>query len=174
MHGTLFTRLPTEIKSIIFVHSLPPIKSVLDIKSPSKSEAPLNLSHVCKQWRDISLSTPSLWARICLCIPLLQSNWVLTCVPMFIGRSGNCGLSIRVCSGAWRVPNTRIAVHRGAVQYQNHVPRRCHFAGCLPSFHGLRVRERGGREETGSEVHFDQVSSATILSPSSLNILRWP
>ena len=97
MHGTLFTRLPTEIKSIIFVHSLPPIKSVLDIKSPSKSEAPLNISHVCKQWRDISISTPTLWTRICLHLRARQSNsnWALTGVRTFIERSGNCGLFIR-------------------------------------------------------------------------------
>ena len=96
MGGPLFPRVPTEIKSSISVYSLPPIQSMLDIKSPSRSQAPLNISHVCKNWRNIALSIPELWTRICLCLPILQSNWALTGVRTFIERSRNRGLFVRV------------------------------------------------------------------------------
>ncbi|KAF8481690.1 hypothetical protein DFH94DRAFT_825631 [Russula ochroleuca] len=54
-------RLPPEILYIIFKLSLPPSFGVLVPFSPI---APSTISHVCHQWRDISLNMPYLWSYI--------------------------------------------------------------------------------------------------------------
>jgi hypothetical protein len=58
-----FNWLPPELLIYIFVlatyTTLDPAQSLLDTVS-------LNISHVCRRWRDISLSTPALWRRIVL------------------------------------------------------------------------------------------------------------
>jgi len=58
-----FRWLPPELLIHIFVLAahdiLDPIQSPLDT-------TPLNISHVCRRWRDIALSTPALWRRVVL------------------------------------------------------------------------------------------------------------
>ncbi|KAJ6601608.1 hypothetical protein B0H10DRAFT_1762067, partial [Mycena sp. CBHHK59/15] len=49
--------LPNEITSQIFVHCLPTHGRV----RPSRQAVPLLLVHICRQWRDIALSTWELW-----------------------------------------------------------------------------------------------------------------
>ncbi|KAJ6448477.1 hypothetical protein C8R45DRAFT_848892 [Mycena sanguinolenta] len=53
--------LPAEITSSIFVECLPD-----DGVSPSPESAPLLLLRVCRQWKDIALSTSQLWGSLCI------------------------------------------------------------------------------------------------------------
>ena len=66
-------RLPMDVLSIIFTYSLATHRN--PIMSPS--EAPILLTHICHDWRSISLSIPRLWSR--LHIPLLLK----TSEPLF-------------------------------------------------------------------------------------------
>ncbi|KAJ7129240.1 hypothetical protein C8R44DRAFT_533755, partial [Mycena epipterygia] len=50
--------IPLEITAEIFVHCLPTTRRS-DVLNPE--EAPLLLTHVCRAWREIAISTPSLW-----------------------------------------------------------------------------------------------------------------
>ncbi|KAJ7718598.1 hypothetical protein DFH07DRAFT_933541 [Mycena maculata] len=52
--------LPFEVTSRIFVHCLPAHGRV----SPSPSNAPLILAQICRDWRDIAVSTCELWSSI--------------------------------------------------------------------------------------------------------------
>ncbi|KAJ6544579.1 hypothetical protein DFH09DRAFT_1040861, partial [Mycena vulgaris] len=52
------TRLPLEISSDILMRSIP------TIPQPHPSRAPLIFLKICHLWRNIALSTPSLWAAI--------------------------------------------------------------------------------------------------------------
>ncbi|KAJ7162389.1 hypothetical protein C8R46DRAFT_1353334 [Mycena filopes] len=52
--------LPTEITSAIFVHCLPPHGRV----EPSTSRAPLLLTRICHDWREIALETCALWTSV--------------------------------------------------------------------------------------------------------------
>ncbi|KAJ6610434.1 hypothetical protein B0H10DRAFT_417444 [Mycena sp. CBHHK59/15] len=51
--------LPVEITSQIFIHSLP-----AEDAQPSTCNAPLLLLEICRAWRQIAISTPSLWATL--------------------------------------------------------------------------------------------------------------
>ncbi|KAI4525365.1 hypothetical protein K525DRAFT_191792 [Schizophyllum commune Loenen D] len=55
--------LPPELLSHIFLETLP--VQLCDAR-PHNRAAPLILSHVCRHWRDIAISLPSLWQRLCL------------------------------------------------------------------------------------------------------------
>ncbi|KAJ7803865.1 hypothetical protein B0H13DRAFT_1473793, partial [Mycena leptocephala] len=50
--------VPPEITATIFGHCLPALSS------PSLHEAPMLLTRICHQWREISLDTPALWASL--------------------------------------------------------------------------------------------------------------
>ncbi|KAK0491712.1 hypothetical protein EDD18DRAFT_539430 [Armillaria luteobubalina] len=56
-------RLPPELLTEIFMHSLP-LHSVGPRLDPR--QFPWTLSHVCRQWREVAICTPELWSRICL------------------------------------------------------------------------------------------------------------
>ncbi|KAJ7645983.1 hypothetical protein DFH06DRAFT_1136141 [Mycena polygramma] len=59
--------LPPEITAAIFEHCLPPYpRQHRSLKQPwpSPGEAPLLLGQICRQWREISLNTPTLWQTI--------------------------------------------------------------------------------------------------------------
>ncbi|KAJ7149600.1 hypothetical protein C8R46DRAFT_522036 [Mycena filopes] len=90
-------RLPNEITSEIFVHYLPafPLRPPLTgIMSPTL------LTQVCRAWREIALSTPTLWRAISfmgLEIPYAQAVEI---VDVWLRRSRSCPLSIEVyCPG---------------------------------------------------------------------------
>lgn len=58
-----FDWLPPELLVHIFVFAT--LDSLYPIQSPLDT-TPLNISHVCQRWRNIALSTPTLWRRIVL------------------------------------------------------------------------------------------------------------
>ncbi|KAJ7664554.1 hypothetical protein DFH06DRAFT_1470874 [Mycena polygramma] len=83
--------LPNEITSEVFQHYLPPYPLCPQL---SESPSPTLLSHVCRQWREIALGTPSLWRAISLSgNPFLPGR--LTHISNVLGRSGCFPLSIR-------------------------------------------------------------------------------
>ncbi|KAJ7678150.1 hypothetical protein DFH06DRAFT_567232 [Mycena polygramma] len=89
--------LPNEITSEIFLHFLPvyphcpPLTGTL---------SPTSLTHVCHQWREIALTTPSLWRAISLHI---ESDITFTeqeeIMHTWLTRSRCCPLSIEIAVG---------------------------------------------------------------------------
>ncbi|KAJ7148510.1 hypothetical protein C8R43DRAFT_1236898 [Mycena crocata] len=70
------TRLPLELSSDIFLRCLP------DEPVSNQEAAPMLLLSVCHSWSDIALSTPLLWATICVHtprhrdFPKLMERWI--------------------------------------------------------------------------------------------------
>ncbi|KAJ2921237.1 hypothetical protein H1R20_g15855, partial [Candolleomyces eurysporus] len=62
--------IPREILTQIFIHSLPSTH----LPVISTSQVPLSLTQVCRIWRAVALSTPSLWASIHIPIPRGQTR----------------------------------------------------------------------------------------------------
>jgi F-box-like len=60
-------RMPEDILRSIFSHCLPYDTPGI-IMGPS--EAPMLLTQICSQWRDVVIKTPTLWSTICLWIPV--------------------------------------------------------------------------------------------------------
>ncbi|KAF5315988.1 hypothetical protein D9758_018111 [Tetrapyrgos nigripes] len=93
-------RLPAELLSEIFAHCLPRDRN----PNCSQSEAPILLGRVCRTWRQVSLSTPYLWASIHIVLPIRASRSVILSwidarregVETWLGRSGSLPLSISV------------------------------------------------------------------------------
>ncbi|KIK44272.1 hypothetical protein CY34DRAFT_80259, partial [Suillus luteus UH-Slu-Lm8-n1] len=52
--------LPTEILSLIFLHCLPENSHL----SLTQSTAPVLLTRICRQWREVALDMPRLWCRL--------------------------------------------------------------------------------------------------------------
>ncbi|KAJ7121041.1 hypothetical protein C8R44DRAFT_171487 [Mycena epipterygia] len=84
--------LPNEITSEIFTHFLPPFP---ERSTPVGLLSPLILSHVCRQWRDAAISTPTLWNAIELILVNPNRRQQQFCLlKTWLSRSGNCPLSI--------------------------------------------------------------------------------
>ncbi|KAK6996980.1 hypothetical protein R3P38DRAFT_3407135 [Favolaschia claudopus] len=72
-HRTLVApirRIPPEILSEIFEACLPNERNCV----MSSAEAPMLLGRVCSSWRTLSLSTPSLWCRLHIVEPMLNTD----------------------------------------------------------------------------------------------------
>ncbi|KAG1806169.1 uncharacterized protein BJ212DRAFT_1201535, partial [Suillus subaureus] len=54
-------RSPTEVLSQIFSHCLPQIPKLDRLQLPSKLTAPMLLTRICRQWREVAVGTPNLW-----------------------------------------------------------------------------------------------------------------
>ncbi|KAJ7734775.1 hypothetical protein DFH07DRAFT_928399 [Mycena maculata] len=86
--------LPTEIVCEIFAHFLP----VYPDRPPALGlRSPTVLSHICYKWREIALSTPTLWRAIALSDSRRQTKaqW-LNVLEAFLKRSGSYPLSIHL------------------------------------------------------------------------------
>ncbi|TDL14438.1 hypothetical protein BD410DRAFT_903042 [Rickenella mellea] len=88
-HHPIFN-LPPELLSKIFAHST-------TNTYPSVIEAPINVSSVCKSWRQIALSTPCLWSDVyivqytdCKRLPTART------IQAWISRSGSYGFSFTI------------------------------------------------------------------------------
>jgi hypothetical protein len=53
-------KLPTEILSLIFIYCLPEDSHL----SLTQSTAPVLLTRICRQWREVALDMPRLWCRL--------------------------------------------------------------------------------------------------------------
>jgi hypothetical protein len=86
--------LPNEIVSEIFVHFLPvypecpPLTGIL---------SPISLTHICRLWREIAISTPVLWRAISLAYDAGASfQQQAHIIDLCLERSYSFPLSIRV------------------------------------------------------------------------------
>ncbi|KAJ7670708.1 hypothetical protein DFH06DRAFT_1293703 [Mycena polygramma] len=80
--------VPVELIAKIFWHCLPYKVEAL----PNK--APLLLGQISSWWRDIALSTPTLWKEICLLEHCSQGVALL--LPVWLLRAGECALTIDI------------------------------------------------------------------------------
>ncbi|KAJ7689566.1 hypothetical protein B0H17DRAFT_1066176 [Mycena rosella] len=101
-------RLPLDIIQEIFIACLPTHRNCV----MSAAEAPVLLGRICSSWRDITLSTPRLWASLHIVEPLHHEGWSPTAsadklvqrletTRTWLGRSGHCPLSISLQSMAY-------------------------------------------------------------------------
>jgi hypothetical protein len=67
-------RVPNDILSLIFLASLPRNSHFQKLTKLSGIHPALVLSHVCRRWRHMSLSTPSLWSVINIDISQMPEN----------------------------------------------------------------------------------------------------
>ncbi|KAJ7087025.1 hypothetical protein C8R43DRAFT_309973 [Mycena crocata] len=84
--------LPNEIVSDIFLHFLP---AYPNYPSTTGLFSPTLLTHICRKWRQIALTTPSLWRAIPFPLDLDPSQ----CVPMlqsWLARSCVCPVSVKI------------------------------------------------------------------------------
>ncbi|KAJ7094411.1 hypothetical protein C8R44DRAFT_890436 [Mycena epipterygia] len=91
--------IPPEITTEIFVHCLPASRR-LDVVNPE--EAPLLLTHVCRDWREIAISTPALWTTLYIEADDRQAHFSAI-VKMWLTRTGQCPLSVRINGGLSRI-----------------------------------------------------------------------
>ncbi|KAJ7510890.1 hypothetical protein B0H11DRAFT_1789944 [Mycena galericulata] len=84
--------LPAEITSEIFIHFLPAYPERSQLVGPL---SPSFLCRICRQWREVALSTPTLWKapQLKLNAPRLFENQ-LRLLELWLQRSGACPLSI--------------------------------------------------------------------------------
>ncbi|KAF8207681.1 hypothetical protein K438DRAFT_342507 [Mycena galopus ATCC 62051] len=86
--------LPPEIVSEIFIHTLPLYPYCPLFTGPF---SPTSLTHICREWREIALSTPALWRAIPLSLDPddLPFEEQVRISDLWLKRSGSCRLSIR-------------------------------------------------------------------------------
>ncbi|KAJ7932351.1 hypothetical protein B0H13DRAFT_1701263 [Mycena leptocephala] len=85
--------LPNEIVSDIFMHFLPPYPRYPPLAGLL---SPTLLTHICRTWREIALSTPALWSAIGTYgsgIPLKQKTHLF---DLWLKRSRFCPLSLQI------------------------------------------------------------------------------
>ncbi|KAJ7504679.1 hypothetical protein B0H11DRAFT_2347342 [Mycena galericulata] len=90
--------LPNEIVSEIFLQRIDSCGG-----STSNPASPLFLGHICHKWREIAVSTPSLWTTISLTLADITSpDSRLRLLEIWLARSRDCPLSISLIDdGPW-------------------------------------------------------------------------
>ncbi|KAJ7633148.1 hypothetical protein FB45DRAFT_522992 [Roridomyces roridus] len=86
--------LPAEITSEIFLQFLPSYPERSRVIGP---HSPSFLLQICRQWRDVALTTPALWSTVELILRVDSSRYhaqQLDLLKMWLQRSGNCSLSV--------------------------------------------------------------------------------
>ncbi|KAJ7094412.1 hypothetical protein C8R44DRAFT_385808 [Mycena epipterygia] len=103
-----FSTLPPEILSMIFAHCIPKTSSSYEkFHAPQDSNAPSSknrsalmlLLHVCRRWRAIAVSTPTLWMVLAVNVEnlpegLLAANTFEPYLQCWFGRAGSLPLSL--------------------------------------------------------------------------------
>ncbi|KAJ6467575.1 hypothetical protein C8R47DRAFT_1152678 [Mycena vitilis] len=88
--------LPNEVVSEVFLHTLPTWDLYADPASRGL-QASLLLGGICRKWRDISISTPSLWTRIEIWLDNVPSHDdKLRLLDIWLTRSRACPLFITI------------------------------------------------------------------------------
>ncbi|KAF7340211.1 F-box domain-containing protein [Mycena venus] len=92
--------LPVEITTKIFSQCLPDVEYLRSCFSQVKLQAPMVLTGVCRAWRDITLTTPALWAALYLPLNLMNPAFVTETgrveefIDKWINRAGLYPLSL--------------------------------------------------------------------------------
>lgn len=151
-------RLLPELLEMIFLHCIPDSRSgelhwgrqdLERYPRVSIHEAPWKIGCVCRQWRQVALSTPLIWAELDV-----NSNTSIIGLKEWLDRSGSSSLSftlsedhpaLRPCSGAMDVLVTQserwenIDVSFGEV-FPHVEPFLALLSGGLPSLKTLKIR----------------------------------
>ncbi|KAJ6532839.1 hypothetical protein DFH09DRAFT_1043868 [Mycena vulgaris] len=86
----LVLTLPNEITSEIFFQRGDTFG--IQISAPT---SPLFLGHICRKWRDIALTTPSLWTEVALTVGAVAAQEHQLRLPeTWLNRSRDCPISI--------------------------------------------------------------------------------
>ncbi|KAK1219770.1 hypothetical protein PQX77_017495 [Marasmius sp. AFHP31] len=67
-----FRRIPADVWRLVFIETLP--ENILGLCTRTTKNSPLLLTTICRSWREIALSTPSLWNSIHIHLPRERSN----------------------------------------------------------------------------------------------------
>ncbi|KAG2141882.1 hypothetical protein DEU56DRAFT_940342 [Suillus clintonianus] len=92
-------RLPTEILSHIFYLCLPDVPRLSMLQPPSPLTAPMLLTGICQQWREVAVGVPGLWRM--LSVTVNDHHWqrAVFCYDIFLKRSQGLPLSLALqCS----------------------------------------------------------------------------
>ncbi|KAF7297284.1 F-box domain-containing protein [Mycena indigotica] len=90
-------RVPIDVLRLIFIHTLPDTRNT----ALSDNEGPLLLSRVCKEWREITHTTPQLWSSLHIVVPTTEpyiSN-LKRMLDTWLVRSGAMPLSVKIFTG---------------------------------------------------------------------------
>ncbi|KAJ7608417.1 hypothetical protein FB45DRAFT_387299 [Roridomyces roridus] len=126
--------LPPELVSEIFLHCLPRHP---DLPPVTGLESPFTLSHICRKWREIALSTPALWRGISVTLDGCRGGRrELDLLKTYLSRSGCMPLSIRLNCGALADVHGREDASPFAAPFVNAIALRSdrleHLSLCLP------------------------------------------
>ncbi|KAJ7676342.1 hypothetical protein B0H17DRAFT_1207331 [Mycena rosella] len=92
-------RIPNEVTSEIFTQFLPAYPEPPPINGP---RSPSFLAGICRQWRDVAVSTPSLWRAIDLDLSETKDHQQLfRLLETWLERCGNCPLSFILMTGEY-------------------------------------------------------------------------
>ncbi|KAJ6526964.1 hypothetical protein DFH09DRAFT_1187237 [Mycena vulgaris] len=91
-------RLPRDIVQEIFLACLPTSRNAV----MSHEESPMLLCRICSAWRDIALTTPTLWASLHVPIQFISGNECrLIGISEWLDRSAACPLSLSLIGDTW-------------------------------------------------------------------------
>ncbi|KAJ7122989.1 hypothetical protein C8R44DRAFT_159642 [Mycena epipterygia] len=123
--------LPFEITAKIF------IQCIVETAEPDPSSAPLLLGRICRQWRSVALSSPSLWSCFNKTLEIDKSldvhpsrySSLLELLQIYLSRSGTHPLKLTLRYNGIRIRPTPDPIHRVLLQ---HAHRWQDVRLCLP------------------------------------------
>ncbi|KAF8207692.1 hypothetical protein K438DRAFT_1755126 [Mycena galopus ATCC 62051] len=107
--------LPPEIVSEIFIHIIPQYPCCPPLTG---TLSPTSLTHICRKWRAIALSTPALWRAIQLSLDSLPVEGQVHISDQWLKRSGSCRFSIQLDGYLGRIANVLTSVFRHATRWE--------------------------------------------------------
>ncbi|KAG2118388.1 hypothetical protein DEU56DRAFT_904998 [Suillus clintonianus] len=91
-------RFPNEVLSQIFHHCLPDTGSKSSyLLRPSRLKAPMLLIGICRRWRDVATSTPSLWCMLRIDVDVTDWERAASCYDSWLKWSQGLPLSLEFC-----------------------------------------------------------------------------
>ncbi|KAJ6563225.1 hypothetical protein B0H10DRAFT_1120072 [Mycena sp. CBHHK59/15] len=191
--------LPPELTSEISFHCLPARTPQLQVTSRNKlprllrSQAPLLLLQICRQWREVAFATPKLWSSLQFtdCSAILRSEPGRQMAANWVSRSDSASLSMRLLQNPDNVgleppkplPDVFLQIFDRAPQwqdvdlcfrYQNFVIREFHSAlfDRLPRLEsiGFHLAE-GDKESSRISIPITAAENAPNLRAVSLTRL---
>ncbi|KAG2044650.1 hypothetical protein BDR03DRAFT_249980 [Suillus americanus] len=163
-------RLPTEILSEIFLYCLPEEEHVACVSR----QAPLLLTRICRQWREVALGLPSLWCRLQLDFwyedwqerAFHHDDWQMRAFgyDSWLKRSAGCPLSLRLeCGTDWTELQSLLQPYVQQISSLSLVFLSCDSPFMLEDFHALK-------ELTIIKYMFDDPARAINRSLSKLPV----
>ncbi|KAJ7160936.1 hypothetical protein C8R46DRAFT_1284700 [Mycena filopes] len=169
--------LPPELLSEIFTECLPTYSAV-----PAASRAPLLLAGVCREWRAIALSTPSIWSTFILPVnmgTMTDNSPILRLFDAWIARGGNYPLTMVIsCSASPRATPPPYALPESFISALGHSSSRWHDVHLvLPRADFWRLQPNEGfpflrRLAVKAAYYPAQVGSATPPPLAPLDLFR--